>query len=909
MADKIIPRPEDFADLVKKLGGDAEAAQFMQEQILAKKEMENRAVSQRDASPSISEQFVDFFTDSPKELEDYADPNKRNWFQEGIRLGSVFASALAGGLVDPFIELAGGPENYVYKALTNLVGADVSPKDQSTEDAVRLSGSLAGLFVPGVAAVRAVGGGSKAIRGGSKLFAGGNFLGGIGKLFGKGKSPRGRGFISGMLTDGLLGLLGSMLGSGGGGGGGGGGGDPFSARRSGKGTSAASPRAAVGGGFGGGRGPYLPLTNTNPFSGLMNRPSFGKGKNFGDILSILSAKLDFVMSHLDNLTALNYRILNKVDVFTDSFAVMMDEMRENLGPSRDDRDVVSRATDRAPISNLGDLGSGSGGSGGLLDILGLGKLGKLLFKGGASAIGGIIRLLSTLAGPLMALVANPIGAIVLGLAVAGGIAYMFKDEIIDLFNKSGIVDFFTQTVPNFFTQLGEDTIMFFTEKIPNFFTQLGEDTVKFFTEKIPNFFGELGDKIIKFFTGDVKEAFIGPFETVKNFFTKVFTDFTNIFENVKNFFTVDVMNFFNDAKKVFTDIFETVKNFFTVDVMNFFTGVKNFFTVDVMNFFTETVKNFFTKDVMNFFTVDVMNFFTGVKNFFTVDVMNFFTEEIPKFFEQLGDKIIKFFTQLGEKIINFFTKEIPNFFTEPFKNIIDSVGNFVGGGIDKLVNIFRSNDARGGMAYNDMGVPAEKLLNSTSVNPAFDAAVEQARYGLPATAHLEKVGPEHIEPYGYYYPEILNRKYSELDLRTIEVGRMTSELKRRHALFKQLEKLEKTHKKLVSYAPAKAFSEPSVSEELKGEKFNPKPPIMIDEQTKALAALSSILTNLKNSSTSTTPQGPGMPPIINNNSTINNSNYVAPVHVTPHSLRPAPGTNDRSYNAARTTSFYTAVSR
>jgi len=164
------------------------------------------------------------------------------------------------------------------------------------------------------------------------------------------KSPRpgrrgGRGFIPGMLAGGLLG---SMLGSGGGGGGDDSAmdavGDPF------------------GGGFGGGDGAYLPLINTNPLSGLMNRPSFGKSK---DCCDIVSAKLDFVISRLNDLTTLNYRILNKIDIFTDNFAIMMDEMRENQ-----QQDMQSNNFLRDRAANANALG--------IALPMGLGTLGTIM---------------------------------------------------------------------------------------------------------------------------------------------------------------------------------------------------------------------------------------------------------------------------------------------------------------------------------------------------------------------------------------------------------------------------------------------------------------------------------------------------------------------------------------------------
>jgi len=77
-----------------------------------------------------------------------------------------------------------------------------------------------------------------------------------------------------------------------------------------------------------GGGAHTALTNTNPLSGLMNKSSFGKNKND---LDTISDKLNFAISSLNNLTTLNYRILSKLDIFTDDFAVKMDEMRENKG--------------------------------------------------------------------------------------------------------------------------------------------------------------------------------------------------------------------------------------------------------------------------------------------------------------------------------------------------------------------------------------------------------------------------------------------------------------------------------------------------------------------------------------------------------------------------------------------------
>ncbi len=94
---------------------------------------------------------------------------------------------------------------------------------------------------------------------------------------------------------------------------------------------------------------------------------------------------------------------------------------------------------------------------------------------------------------------------------------------------SAVTNFFTVSVPKFFTGLWDGVTGFFMETVPAALETVGTALNTFFTETVPNFFSGLWDGVVHFFTESIPNAISGIGETIGGFFTNVKDKITGFF--------------------------------------------------------------------------------------------------------------------------------------------------------------------------------------------------------------------------------------------------------------------------------------------------------------------------------------------------------------------------------------------
>lgn len=297
-------------------------------------------------------------------------------------------------------------------------------------------------------------------------------------------------------------------------------------------------------------------------------------------------------------------------------------------------------------------------------------------KGGAAlggAIGSIIPGAGTAAG---AAIGGTIGSIAGG--VAGSLGgekalewiYTQKDAIIEWGKKTGagIGEFFTKTLPGFFTETIPEAARQAGEAIGGFFSSIGSAIGGFFTETVPGFFleqipyaiGYAAGSLERFFTETLPTKWDEFWSAVGDFFTQIIPAWwENICTAVSNWwnntlvpgwesFWQGVGNFFTETLPQWVETaYQTAIRFFTEDVPAFFLGLWE----GIKDFFTETLPQWAEiagQVIDKFFTETIPGFFSDLWE----SIKELVTEKIPQKAQEIKEKVLGWFGSIGEWIKN-----------------------------------------------------------------------------------------------------------------------------------------------------------------------------------------------------------------------------------------------------------------
>ena len=294
------------------------------------------------------------------------------------------------------------------------------------------------------------------------------------------------------------------------------------------------------------------------------------------------------------------------------------------------------------------------------------KLGMIASGAGiGAAIGSVVPGLGTAIGALVGGGIGGIGAL-LGGDGLGGLISDWTDEG-GWMNEVGkaIGTFFSQTLPTFFTNAWSGISGFFTESIPNFVSNVGEGIGTFFSETIPEFFSGLWEEISSFFLDDIPYAIGYAVGSIEVFFTETIPQF-------------------------FSDLWDGITTFFT-DTLPSWLGT---IWEGICTFFTSTLPQWFSEiwsGIVTFFTDTLPTWIAGVWD----SICTFFTSTLPQWFSELWNGIVTFFTETlptfiataWEKVTTFFTVTVPAWFESLWQGIVNFVTNIIPQWVSKIGSI------------------------------------------------------------------------------------------------------------------------------------------------------------------------------------------------------------------------------
>ena len=286
----------------------------------------------------------------------------------------------------------------------------------------------------------------------------------------------------------------------------------------------------------------------------------------------------------------------------------------------------------------------------------IGEVGKAVGKSGEEITraeewgswgNSILGIIGTIVGTI---IAPGVGTLVGGLLgqltgqLGGGALGLWWDDITTWWNGAwdGVCTFFTSTIPEFFSGIGNT--------IGDAFSSAWDGVKTFFTSTIPGWWDSFLAGITTFFTATIPEV-------LYNAGFAIGQALGVIASTIIEFFTVTIPNAWNDfivaLQNFFTVTIPTAWNNFTIALGNFFTeiggAVVKFFTITIpnaWNSFTNALRNFFTATIPNLWN----NFIKSLGNCFTrisTAIKNFFTVTIPNLFKQF----IGWITNIGRQII------------------------------------------------------------------------------------------------------------------------------------------------------------------------------------------------------------------------------------------------------------------
>lgn len=250
-----------------------------------------------------------------------------------------------------------------------------------------------------------------------------------------------------------------------------------------------------------------------------------------------------------------------------------------------------------------------------------------------------------LGGVLGGAVAGPIGALVGGTGIGGKILDSLKGA------GKGIGDFFTKTIPGWWSRGVSAITGFFTKTLPSL-------PGKAF-DAITTGFGVL----LGFFRFTLPRAASAAWHGITNFFTKTLPHAASV------------------AWAGITRFIRSIPGFFTKTIPNWFRSVRHW----VGEHISKPVIGFVTKTIPHFFTETIPRWFKQVPHWFKYHVkdpvVEFFTEKVPKFFTETLPNAIK---KLPGFLYDHLVKPILDF----FGGVAEHVGDFLKGSWNWAKSLF-----------------------------------------------------------------------------------------------------------------------------------------------------------------------------------------------------------------------------
>ena len=260
---------------------------------------------------------------------------------------------------------------------------------------------------------------------------------------------------------------------------------------------------------------------------------------------------------------------------------------------------------------------------------------------------------------------------------------------------TAVGNFFTITIPTWWTEhIWNPLSTFFTETIPNFFTGVGETISTWWSENIAPIFtleywktllGNIIQSVAYVYTElkmdieDFWEAHVAKYFTAEfweELWGKICEFFSNGWDGIVEFFTSTVPQWWDEnVAKFFTaEYWEGVWNGLIEGVKNGWNNLVSFFTETIPTWWDEHVAKFFTKEywigVLANVKSALSSWWSGIKSWFSNTIGAWWNEHIAKFFT--ADYWKKKFEDMKTGFVNGI-KAIANGIASVFNKVIDAV--------------------------------------------------------------------------------------------------------------------------------------------------------------------------------------------------------------------------------------------
>jgi hypothetical protein len=260
------------------------------------------------------------------------------------------------------------------------------------------------------------------------------------------------------------------------------------------------------------------------------------------------------------------------------------------------------------------------------------------------------------AGKVAATVLGPLGSLISKTDIG--------KSILESLNKagSGIGNFFTKTIPNFFVRGVAVIGTFFTKTLPRlpglffdaFFRGVGR-IAAFFIKDLPRAASIAWHGITGFFTSTLPRVAERAWHSITGFFTRTLPRAAAAVFGTIQRFILAIPGFFTETIPRW---FSSVRSWINQQIRQ---PLVNFITKTIPQFFTETIPRWF-QEAPRWFKTHVID---NVTNFFTVTVPGFFTTTLPDAIKALPGFL---YDNLVQPILDF------------FKGIAGHIGDFLKGG-------------------------------------------------------------------------------------------------------------------------------------------------------------------------------------------------------------------------------------
>lgn len=278
---------------------------------------------------------------------------------------------------------------------------------------------------------------------------------------------------------------------------------------------------------------------------------------------------------------------------------------------------------------------------------------------------------------------------VVGAAIAG---WEIGSLIYDTWGPQ--IEEFLFPIFDFFVELWDDIVSFFTESIPEFFTTLGETIsagwntiVEFFSgvfEAIKNFFVEIATYIWDNFLGPIVEAVTATVQKIYEIVAKIFEIIWALLSTAGKLIWDYVINPIWEGIKWLVD---AIGNFFSGlwdSIVAIFTGVWDWVDETIITPLWEGIK-WVVDEIAGFFSDlwdGIVEVFTGVADWFG-GIFEDAWDAIVEVFEGVTD----WFSELWEDIKEVFS-DAATAVSDFFEAAFDTVFNWIMEGVEDVVNFF-----------------------------------------------------------------------------------------------------------------------------------------------------------------------------------------------------------------------------